>query len=334
MANATACNYSTEVEPTAAVDAYGRTTYTLGYKVVTDGVMAPGAVANDVVAAGTDPGPITLPNMGSTYSFQGFTDSYSYLLDRQVTPLDWYSDKTLYQIVDTYQPPPDGDLAQYSTNPVGRYPVFEFDREVYAATVEFDNQGNQIVNTAGQPYDEPVEMEHTRSVLVASYNVATLATAVQLITTYEGAVNSQVWYPGGGTTAIQPRQALCREVTSSRLVSENGSQYYRLTFRVAIHEPKPATSPYAQAGTWDLGLLQRGFIAYRSLRSGGKDPLNVKGYIRTDGSVEGDDFDSTAERSNEPFLLADDGTVLPADQDGRYQFYRVRREVSFANIGF
>lgn len=299
------CNYD-RAAFAASYDRRNLGTYRGSWIVETNGSNeTPKAVLNAALSVTSPNDPI--PALYDTYSYEGESDSYAYAQQFEIVPRERGS-TSLWTINVTWSPLPEGkEENDFDTNPLLRGVEYAFDWEVYTEIVDKDKDDKQIVNTAGKPFDVNVEMERSRSVIVASYNVASFATVVQKSIKYQDAVNSVTWSLNGAT--IQPRYALCRNVQSSGLITEPGGSYYRLNFRVALN-----------AQNWDEKLLSRGF-----------------GYLQVANDL---DTYTTEDRNgvnlmdtlDEPILLKEDGTIKPKGDPPYYTEWRVREETSFANI--
>lgn len=299
------CNYD-RAAFTASYDRRNLGTYTGSWIVKTDGSNnTPKTILNaaTAVAGSNDP----IPSLYDSYSYEGESDAYAYAQRFEIKPRD-KNNVNLWTINVTWEPLPEGkEEDDFNTNPLSRGVEYAFDWEVYTEVADKDKDDKQIVNTAGKPFDINVEMERSRSVIVASYNVASFATVVQKSIKYQDAVNSITWNLNGAT--INPRYALCRNVQSSGLITEPGGSYYRLNFRVALN-----------ANNWDEKLLSRGF-GY----------LQVANDLST-YTTEDRNGVNLLDTLDEPLLLKEDGTPLDPGDPPYFKEFRVREEVSFSNI--
>ena len=289
--------------PTASQDERGLGTYDIKYRVITDSTMSPAVVITSCegLLSPND----AVPPLYATYSYAGDTDIYAYCRSRSARPLYPKEGRMLWEITVQFRPlDPGKDANDQASNPLARGVEYSFDWEVYTETVTKDKDDKEIVNSAGKPFDINIEMERSRSVIVASYNVANLAVAINKCLKYQDAVNSVTWDLGGAT--ISPRVALCRNVQASGLITEGNTSYYRITFRVAFNEQ-----------TWDENILSTGF-GYLEV------PNDKDTYVKA--------LDDDGSAATEPILLKEDGTKKnPADAP-YFNEYRVRKEVSFVNI--
>lgn len=70
--------------------------------------------------------------------------------------------------------------------------------EIYTQICDFDISGNPIVNTAGDPFDPPVERDQTRCRIEITQNLSTLATGgsnpIATLLGYANSINNDVWF--------------------------------------------------------------------------------------------------------------------------------------------
>ena len=349
----TECVYS-RVQPASSVDERNLATYKVAYDITTNTVMGP----RDVAIGCSDPSlghTRTVPKLWTGYAYQpdpsvvAETDaisrarSYSFNQD----PADkyrWYCEVN-------YTPLEPGEREEDNAeNPVNRPARYTVDREVYTEIVEKDIEGNQIVNKAGAMYDEPLEQESTRGVLVIQKNVATLVEVMEYIAKFSGAVNSKSWnpFPGGSDVySCSARRVLCRDVSAGDLQTEGDYSFYSVTFRLAFKAKGEAGKPDE---TWDREILERGYRYKWSKEAKldsddslvdappDSDPVDPPPQDPEPGS-EPNAVDpppaSTGrmvDSGSEPVLLAEDGTKLPDGEAGIFTSWRTRREVDFSGI--
>jgi hypothetical protein len=306
MPSVTSCAYDRDVCE-ASVDELNMGTYTLGFIVLTDGVMGPQAVANAALLGSPHP----LPSLWSTYSYQGDTDSLSYARRYHVT-----RDGSVlkYKITVTYLPPEPagapmggGTPVNAEPNPLERDPIFWWDREVFTRVVHRDKDGELIQNKAEGLYPHDVELEKTRGVLVIEFNVATLAQVIQISRKYDQAINSAPWNIGGGT--VPTRAALCREVSSSPPQTEHGYSYFHMSLRFAFQD---------EGGTWEYGIPEWGQFHWEKDSEGE--------YITTRTGHR------TRVNAGEPVKLNEDGTRKEDGGEAIVTAWRIRREEDFNTL--
>lgn len=291
-------------------DEFNRGRYQLRYLVTTDGPMSHRAIANAARITGPDP----LPGWGSTYSYQGDSDTAAFARTFTVESVD--ESQTRYVIIVEYSPiDPEGgtDPSQFDTDPLLRPTVVWIDRESYTRVIEEDWQGNPLVNKCNRVYDVPLEMEDVRGVVVCEKNVASLSAVVGYMRSLRFAVNSSTWTNAFGVTGISmpARTVLARDVSSGPPMREGTTTYYHVVFRFVI-------APQDQ--TWDVRILERGFQYFK------KQGANF--ILDNDGNKKLFPLGGEAE----PVNLAADGTKLPDGQPGVFTSWRIFREVDFNTI--
>lgn len=311
----TACYY--DGTPQVSLDERFLATYTQRYIVHADSVMGPKGIVNGAYALLGSGANDHFPQFADTYSFRpgGTTvESDGYAYARNFTADSYFDPKEsryVWRVSVTYSPLPDGkDPTDTNTDPILRETEYSTDWEVYTEVAEKDKDDKAIVNPCGRPFDVQLEVERSRSVLVASYNVETLADVVEKLLKYQDAVNSVTWDLDG--LNIPARNALCRSITSSGLITEGANAYYRMNVRIAFREANQ---------TWDEKIQSRGFGYF-------EQPETPESYVNTDIF--------TGEDIVEPVNLKADGTLAvlsaPINDPPHFSTFRVRKEVSFANI--
>ena len=297
---------------TADADEVNMGTYSIRYLVITDGEMGPQSVANGALSAS----PHALPAMWSKWNYGGDTDNYSFARKYKV---ECDPDSVLkYYVTVTWAPLDPGDGSQSVggnpinsvTNPVNRSAVMWWDREVYTMAALRDKDGKAIVNKCQDYYPEDIELEYTRGVLVVEKNYSTLGQVIALSQQYDGAVNSSSWTIQGGPpngSIIQPRCALCREISSGAPQTEQGYTFFHVVFRFAL-----------RAGTWDEPKIECGQFHWSKTGS------------------EYDEFAGHRKVTDAKKIvpLNTDGTRLADGADFITTSWRIRREVDFNTLGF
>jgi hypothetical protein len=94
-----------------------------------------------------------------------------------------------------------------------------------------------IVNTAGQEFDTVHEEPRTRIIFVGSKNYATLDEIYAIAIQYADSLNSKVFntYPRGHCEFLS--------ITTSDLIRESGTEYYRGTVRIALNQKPVQIKP-------------------------------------------------------------------------------------------
>jgi hypothetical protein len=314
MPSVTSCTLLRNPE-SASWDGENRGTYTLRYRIETDGILGPKAMRAGAQTAS----PHAFPSYGSTYSYQGDTDADSYAMSFSIQSENEQQTKHIGTV--TFQPPPDEDVTIFEPNPFLRSPTVWADQEVFTRIIESDYAGNAIVNKCNFQYDTTVEKEDARGVLVIEFNVATIGEVIQYQRFLRRAVNQTAWTILGQT--IAPRNAIARAVVGSPPITQGAYTYYRLAFRFA----------FADIGyNWDEPILERGYKYF--VKTGDDfvtigDPPQKKLFPASDATNPGDRIDLV-----EPCLLTAEGTKLPDGEIGIFTDWRINREVDFNLLPF
>jgi len=340
-------------QPETVVDDKNRATYKVKWDVTTDDPdYGPNSLVEEAISFG---GVSPIPGLWFSYEFKGdrspFSFSRSYKAKQNVVNLKRWTVEV------TYIPLGDGEEEDDQLFPPWARPAkYSVDREVYTRILEQDVHGWQIVNTAGKMYDEPLEQEASRGVVVIQKHVQTLGEVANYIATFSDAVNKGVWHMGATTTpttrpdqyVAHPRTALCRDVTASEIQSEADGdtlyKFYSVTFRIALKSNRGRGTLPSAENTWDRAILERGY-QYRGSAGSGLAP----GEKPEEGSVGWDVWanESSEKRRErlalaaklervpagaEPVLLDADGFQLPEGEIGIFTFWETRKQADFNQI--
>lgn len=296
------CTLSTDV----ANGVTGR--YKVRYNVQMQSHCGPLNVLTQAAASGS---PDPVPAMWATYAFDGDTDSKSFAKSFSVER----DPKAIarYYVTVNYSPAEPGELPDGGGDPINatviptsRSPVYWWDREVSTRIEPIDTLGYPIKTYSNNLYEELVEHERARGLLVAEFNVLTQGVVIDLSRTFDQAVNSTTWNFRG--RSIPPRSAMIREVSSGPPLTEGSYTYVRASMRIA----------FADTGkTWDTPMPEMS-TSYFTKTSGQYD-------LNPDGTRKRTD-------STSPVPLNADGTRRTDDQPILITNWRVRREVDFNTL--
>lgn len=114
-------------------------------------------------------------------------------------------------------------------NPLNDRPQISWSSSAYQHRIDEDINGNPIVNTAGKPYDQPVEVEFADWVVSYSVN---LAVVPAFLLQYENAVNSDPFTVDG--VAILPQQGQIRGLRISPVMIRNDIAYRQVSLEIYI----------------------------------------------------------------------------------------------------
>ncbi len=283
------------------------------YKLRYDVTMNARCGPINVISKGLSSG---LPALWSAYTYQGDTDSQSfaktYTVERDLKC------QTRYFVTVNYEPAKPGELPDIvnpttpnmspikaTANPLARAPVFWWDRELTSKTSTVQGAGNYaILNGADDFYEDLVEHDYARSLLVVEFPVANNNAFIDLSRTYDHSVNLQAWT--FKLLTYDPRTVHCREVSCSPMITEGDYRYYTVTMRFAF-------APLGK--TWDTQLPQMGHTYYTK---------------KSDGTYEVDDGGYRKRTTVEFMVPLDvDGTRRPDGQPVLISSIRALREVDF-----
>lgn len=297
---------------------YNSGRYSVRYQVLMASNAGPQSIIYSAQGAG-------LPALWSTYSYNTTGVNYdvdihsyarSYTIER--------SSKTqyLYYVTVNYEPAKEGEISDPSIsttpilatiNPLNRKPVIWWDREVYTHLATKDKDGKAIVNPLRTLYDDQIEQERNRAVMVVEWNVQTSYSLVDLTREWDQAVNAGNWNLKFGSTArnVEPRAALIREISAGRVRTEGSYNYYTVRMRIA----------FADAGkNWDETMPQ----------------LARHYFSKSGGAFEVDPATGYYKRNEAADLVPvnDDGTKRADDQEILVKSWQVRREKDFSTLPF
>ena len=116
-------------------------------------------------------------------------------------------------------------------------------------TVTRDKDGKPIENSAGEPYDPPIEEEESRSILTVRKNLPFLGSVEQMlidISFIKDTINAKAW---GG---VGPHQAKLVAVDAD-LTLEAGVRFWAMRYEIHLLHG---------IATWDRVILDQGFMAF------------------------------------------------------------------------
>ncbi len=188
---------------------------------------------------------------------------------------------------------------QQIEDPRQRPPKAKWRTASYRKPVFQDTAGDGIVNSAGDYFDPPIEIDINRWVVTVTKNVSAVPT---YILEYEKAVNDTAFYIQG--VYVGERVARLAEIDIGELASENEFFYYPFTYTLEF-----------RSETWNVKPLQQGY----NYKSGSDRKVILDG--------------STPPRPvTSPRLLAADGSVLanPSPATAVYGDFEVYDNMDFS----
>jgi hypothetical protein len=264
----------------------GEAGVTLRYKVRTDAPLRGVADYNAMLLLSLTASPDPVPNK---FAYIG---NGAYVTRHHIAP---QGDQSLTNFVITVtggQLPP-GTSPEFNTpdqveNPLKRKVIFWIERMSETELVEKDNDGEPIVNSAGQPFDEPYQRERWLPVLVAQKNYATLSAIETLNRTYENAINSTTFRGNAAKTV------LFTGIETGPPTFENGITFYVGQSRFIIRKD-----------TWPIKIVNRGYKHFTD-------------ELEPDDRVLVNATDENGQHVSEPVLLTEDGRRLPEGEVGNF----------------
>lgn len=317
----TACNLDRESTKmgtikvgSAQLDSTVGGSYTLRYVVRTASAASPISVIVGGQTIGTG-GMDQIPQLWSTYSYKGDTDAYSFCKSIDVERSS--GSDTLYYVTCSFEPCEDGELPEGDStprdatqNPTSRPPRIWWDREVYSHIPTVDNAGKVITLPTKALYDDVIEKERTRAILVVEWNIGTFFEFSKLHQDYENSINDPNWNILGRTD-IYPNTAVVRQISCSKVKNEGSHIYYTASMRFAFAETSK---------TWleQMPLLAR---QYYKLGTGSAIEEESPGIYKRYSAQE-------------LVPINADGTRRPDNQDVAYANVNVYRPKNFNTLPF
>lgn len=210
--------------------------------------------------------------------------------------------REVWEVTVTYAYEP-GDEEEEDDNPLARPALIRWTAAQYTKPVIKDRNGNAVVNSAGDYFDPPPEIEDVRWQVTAQVNWATVPSS---ILGYAGRVNSAAFTIDGVT--VGAGQARLAGLDISEVQYENDVTYRTVT---AVYELRNEG--------FDLEVLDQGFRI--------KDGADLKDIL-----IE--DEDGNMSRPTSPVLLNGSGGKLsnPTPANAVYETFEVLSQVSFVGL--
>lgn len=229
-----------------------------------------------------------IPRLGEAYP------GYEFL---RVSKVDAAVDSTselVYIVNVDYSNSVSGNESGDTENPLLQPPEISWDFEESNEPVYQDGDGIPILNSAGQTFDPPIELEVADPVLTITRNESSFNAAMAVL--YANVVNSDsFWGP--------PGQAKMKPITASRGF-KNNIYYWRVTYRIVFRP----NYPNGNSG-WTRNILDEGRYELKNTANG---PQLIP--IMNAGAPASD-----------PVLLDGSGSVLAVGSDPIFRFVRPRR---------
>lgn len=230
--------------------------------------------------------------LASPYSCAGDIDLGARALDIAVKCIA--EDGYTYEVTCNY-----GKWEYDNTNPLLQLPKFNYQFSDNMKIVEEDKDGKPILNSAKQPFSDPLEIYDPQLILsVSDWNVASEPT---WLGPYRNAVNSDTWRGYG------PRYWRVADVQVGHNYDVDYGHYWTISLGFHFNAEK-----------WDLRPLSKGY----------------KQLVTENGVEKLEDIQVSAKATTEPMLLDKDGKALPDGDETNKHFmtYRCYPELPFAGV--
>lgn len=266
-----------------------------------------------VIGGNNDP----IPSLWTYYDMGGSErDTGSFLQDVKVSRFTSRDDdRYFWKIVGTWKPPEKGQSSNEPPveNPLERPVKKWIESAHYRRKVTRDVVDDRpIANSAGDLYEDE-ERDDARPILVCVKNLADLDVIIAQILNYQNAVNSDVFY------GAQPGYAKIDSIDSGQPLSENGIDYYAVTYKIQFTD---------EPDGWNRRYDNRGSQAYDIDKDTPGDPPPVKQRVK---ALNGEYMDF-AYLAYDGTQLADGATPLPIPAVGDPAF-RIYQPKIFAALG-
>ena len=243
----------------------GVRTYRLTYQVLTDSVND-GPIA--VLAASG------LPRIGDTFGFGNSSDFGAYCKRRTARQPDETGLKWQVEVEWASDSKPPTETPP--ENPLDELPKYSLGFVRETAPLEKDGSGSAIVNSAGVPFNPPIEVEVSRPVLKVQRNeppdfITLAARAIE----YQDAVNSDTFY---GAVAGKARMM---SIEVSTEFKRNGVSYCVVSYEIQFNTLGWSTQAISR-GVVEKFDTVGGSYGWRLIR--GSDGLPVKEPVLLDSS--------------------------------------------------
>lgn len=181
-------------------------------------------------------------------------------------------------------------------------PVFvQWDTEQFTKPATQDKNGDAIVNSAGDPFLPPEQMDDSRRVVTITKN---LSSVPAWVLTYQDAVNSDAFTIDGVSIAIG--EAKMQRVSVGPAEIRNGTTFRAVTFVIALRRDG-----------WAYKILDQGYNEKNAASPTGRSPIRIGGMLPTS-----------------PVLLDGNGNRLPDPKatDGVFLTYNVYKTQAFSSL--
>lgn len=174
----------------ATLDAQGNRTYAIPFLVKaanTDGQ------ADILGILGTSVGGVTIPTLGTTYAWDSDSDTTAKVVGHEIDQMDEDRSSKWWTVTANYSS--EAGSLRTPGPPTSRPARYSFGFAQFSKVLEYDVDGNPVVNAAGLKPDPPLEADWSRPVLrITKYiGAASFAFWAQKAEEYQDAVNSDTF---------------------------------------------------------------------------------------------------------------------------------------------
>lgn len=263
-------------------------TNSLTYRVRTDSPADDGwAVMNGATMVGPDP---IASFMGRYVLSGGGTDDSCFARRFRATQPD-DKNPTLWTVEVHYTPLPPGRDPTYTQSPLAAAytpldepPAYWTTQRTVTRTAEKDRDGEPILNSAKQPFDEAVEREVELVTHHIEYNVASAAAVRLLQRTFGRKLNSDT------ALGAAPEHLYCLPPQAGKPQYSNGVIFFPIRWEILEND-----------APWRREIVNRGVKHYPKTDV----LLSLETVIATDPVTDGDGVEVGRSVVNEPVLLTD-----------------------------
>lgn len=245
------------------LDALRQRSYTRVFDVTTSD---PTAGAKAVMAA------TGIPQIGTTYSTSGAgaeADAGAFVVGLEARESS--DDGKGWDVTVQYGP---YNASLFSVNPTSWPSKVTWSAHKYERALFFDKSNNAILNSAGDPFGEPVTVDDSRTVMTVVRNELASTFSMTLAESYRDTINTGIW------NGYAAKTVKCSSITTGELQYDSNAQvwYYTVTYIFEINRD-----------TWVKKVLDHGYAELDSTTSKrkaikGADGKEVSEPVPLDGS--------------------------------------------------
>jgi len=202
---------------------------------------------------------------------------------------------TLWELQCDYDSDMKTDPTTQNENPTLRVPSWRVSFEKYKQAVKEDLDGEAVVNTVGDPFLPPVEIDKTSIKLQYETNIANFD--IVTANSYVDKINDADWFPPLCPAGFLKWSVKCDSIDCSTMF-ENNVSFWKITFNFSV---KMVKRDGVWVGGWHpIYVVNEGYYQYGISALAGKKIAirDAQGVVKTT-----------------PTLLTQDGHVLPKEDE-------------------